>query len=419
MRNSETTNRKNLQLKRLMICATLVFALIWINVVTDAAAPKPIPKVTIPIEIRNLPTYGGNLACTGFYPLELLTQDEKKKTVKKKDQLGIVYSTMAKGGFAAHEFKSGKLIWKYKAGNTIYGQPAIANGLVYFGSHDSHLYGLNASTGKLIWKFKTNGFLLVSPVIWKGMVYFGSSSKTFYALKADTGKEVWSFKSNGHIYTSPCIHEGLVYFGSTDFKLYVRDAKTGEAKWSVKTGGSINNACTIDNSKVYLLTSVKNLCAYSIKDHSLKWRTEVGYCSYCGLTLEDGVIFGITKTALFALEAETGNKKWTKILRRKSFSNPSTKDGILYLTTKDGFLMAFTTKDGKEKWSFNAGKGFRYCTPAIVDEMVYAGSDNKYLYGINAETGKKVWATECEFAHRGGTAVATNYIPKSELSKKN
>lgn len=32
--------------------------------------------------------------------------------------------------------------------------PAIANGIVYFGSDDDYIYALNASTGTLVWRYQ-------------------------------------------------------------------------------------------------------------------------------------------------------------------------------------------------------------------------------------------------------------------------
>ncbi|MEM2050807.1 MAG: PQQ-binding-like beta-propeller repeat protein, partial [Thermoproteota archaeon] len=50
-----------------------------------------------------------------------------------------------------------RLKWKYRTGGMILSSPAIgADGTIYFGSDDTHLYALNPD-GSLKWKYKTDG----------------------------------------------------------------------------------------------------------------------------------------------------------------------------------------------------------------------------------------------------------------------
>ena len=47
-----------------------------------------------------------------------------------------------------------EVLWKFKTGDGIEGGAAIANGVVYVGSYDEHLYALNLADGTLKWKQK-------------------------------------------------------------------------------------------------------------------------------------------------------------------------------------------------------------------------------------------------------------------------
>lgn len=74
-----------------------------------------------------------------------------------------------------HEFSEVK--WKFKTEGLAISFPAIADGIVYFGSADGHLYAVDISTGLERWKFDTEGGGIVSsPAIADGVVYFGSKS---------------------------------------------------------------------------------------------------------------------------------------------------------------------------------------------------------------------------------------------------
>jgi outer membrane protein assembly factor BamB len=58
----------------------------------------------------------------------------------------------------------------------------VAEGAVYFGCDDGHLYALQIATGKELWKFKTGGAIESSPCLADGAVYVGSDDACLYAI---------------------------------------------------------------------------------------------------------------------------------------------------------------------------------------------------------------------------------------------
>ena len=75
-----------------------------------------------------------------------------------------------------------ELKWKFKT-EDVDSSPAIADGVVYFGSLDGNLYAVDIKTGQEKWKFKTKYWVLSSPAIADGVVYFGSFDGNLYAVK--------------------------------------------------------------------------------------------------------------------------------------------------------------------------------------------------------------------------------------------
>jgi outer membrane protein assembly factor BamB len=62
------------------------------------------------------------------------------------------------------------LKWSYTTGSGVESSPAVANGVVYFGSYDGNLYALSAGTGALLWSYTTGGGQS-SPAVVNGVVY--------------------------------------------------------------------------------------------------------------------------------------------------------------------------------------------------------------------------------------------------------
>ena len=115
---------------------------------------------------------------------------------------------------------TGELLWTYRAGDHIDSTPAIADGIIYVGSHDHRLYALDAITGEEYWDYTTGGIIDSSPTVAEGIVYIGSQDHTFYALSAQAGEKVWSYITAGGIVSSPAVANGVVYIGSNDHNLY-------------------------------------------------------------------------------------------------------------------------------------------------------------------------------------------------------
>ena len=96
--------------------------------------------------------------------------------------------------------------------------PAVANGLVYFGSGDGNIYAVDGASGALKWKFTAGDVVHASPAIAGGLVLVGSWDTNFYALDAATGAERWRFKTgddeNMHnqtgIQSSAAVADGIV-----------------------------------------------------------------------------------------------------------------------------------------------------------------------------------------------------------------
>ena len=127
------------------------------------------------------------------------------------------------------------LKWRYTTGLNVFSSPAVANGVVYVGSEDGHLYALNAKTGAKLWSYATN-FVDSSPAVANGVVYFGSTDDNVYALNASTGAKLWSFATSDIVTSSPAVANGVVYVGSYDHNVYALNASTGAKLWSYPTG---------------------------------------------------------------------------------------------------------------------------------------------------------------------------------------
>jgi outer membrane protein assembly factor BamB len=110
-------------------------------------------------------------------------------------------------------------IWSFKADGAINTAPAIAQGILYFGTDAGTCYAID-TTGEEQWRFVTDQAVTASPIIGNGVVYFGSANGRCYALDAASGEKLWEFVTGDRITAEPTLAQGMLYIASEDGNLY-------------------------------------------------------------------------------------------------------------------------------------------------------------------------------------------------------
>ncbi|HYX34208.1 MAG TPA: PQQ-binding-like beta-propeller repeat protein [Oligoflexus sp.] len=87
--------------------------------------------------------------------------------------------TTKNGLWAALDVATGRLVWQMPVpGNdplaAAMGPLSVTNGVVFAGSLDGFMYGLDAATGQILWSHKTHGSINSAPSIVDGALYWGS-----------------------------------------------------------------------------------------------------------------------------------------------------------------------------------------------------------------------------------------------------
>jgi serine/threonine protein kinase len=152
-------------------------------------------------------------------------------------------------------------IWTFETGNLVRSSPAVANGTVFVGSRDNHVYALDAATGDKQWAFETGNWVTSSPAVADGTVFLGSDDNTVYALDAATGDKQWAFETDHSVRSSPAVADSTVFVGSDDHNLYALDAATGDKQWAFETGHMVRSSPAVADGTVFVGSDDHNLYA--------------------------------------------------------------------------------------------------------------------------------------------------------------
>ena len=189
------------------------------------------------------------------------------------------------GGSAYAIRPDGSQVWAFTAGNSLWTTPAFASdGSSYWGSLDFNVYHLS-SQGQPTWHTSVPGYVISSPAIGSdGTVYVGSFDSKLYALDPATGAVRWSFATSDHIYSSPALGQdragntNAIYVASTNGSVYAL-SPSGRLLWRYDTGDPVRSSPVLG--------------AAPAGEH------------------RDIVYVGSSNGKLYALDADTGRRRWS------------------------------------------------------------------------------------------------------------
>ncbi len=304
---------------------------------------------------------------------------------------GVVYAASSYGNqmsqygyLYALNANTGAFLWRFAADWSVSASPAVANGIVYFGSAGSRIYALNALTGALIWQ--RGGEYLAAPTVAGGVVYAADVTGLVHAFDAATGNPIWATMVGNGIQSSPTLFNGVLYLGSQDGNVYALNAKTGVTLWTYPTGGPINSTPTVANNVVYIGSEDKNLYALNGTTGALVWKyATAGYVD-SSPAVATGVVYvgnGCCNPSVYALNASTGALIWSYKTADEVHA-PSVANGVVYFPGSNGFFYALDTRTGALLWSGTAGIG-SYNSAAVADGVLYFGADLLYAFNLPSQ----------------------------------
>jgi polyvinyl alcohol dehydrogenase (cytochrome) len=356
-------------------------------------------------------------------------------------------------GITAAQVPNLKLKWAFGLPNaaSMYSQPTIAGGRVFFGADTGYVYSLDAKSGCVAWGFQAaagvRNAVSVGPVRGHGSstfaAYFGDLRGNVYALDAATGKPFWIVSADPHplaaVTGSPILFKGRLYVplasreeaagGGLDYpcctfrgSIVALDADTGKQVWKTHliseepkptkknsrgvqlyapSGAGIWDTPTIDEARGVMYIGTGD--AYSRPVNSMN------------------------TDAIMALDLATGKPRWAvqhtpndAWLVGCETNNPSENcpsdigpdydfgmspmmrtlsDGRTIVITgqKSGEVFGQDVRDGKVIWKATLvdrlARGEITFGGAADDQRAYFGTRSGAIWALDLKTGERKWTT--------------------------
>lgn len=233
-------------------------------------------------------------------------------------------------GLKAININNHEIVWEYDCGG-VESTPFFYDDVIYFGSDDGHLYGLNKDDAKEVLNEKLEGELKSSPIVVNDSVYIGSTNAKLYSIDTDNGTN-WDFTTGDEILSSPAFVNDTVIFGSSDGNLYCLNSSEGDLNWKVDLNNKIISSPTIDehDNSVYIGSDEGNLTCIDIRDGTIKWSHSVGDKIQSTSALKDNLLaFGSNNGNLYVLNKYTGLEEFTYNPGTVLFNSPITSSPVI------------------------------------------------------------------------------------------
>ena len=311
--------------------------------------------------------------------------------------------------------------WEYRTDTHrgMEANPIVVDGVLYTSGTTGRVYALNAVTGEEIWTFnpasdgQVNRYTCCDEVnrgvaVWDGMVYVGSLDGRLFGLNAETGAVVWEVDTliyKDRAYTSsgaPEVAGDVVVIGNAgadyDARGYVSayDLKTGDfawrfftvprdpalgqehpelemaletwdpdSRWDVGGGGTVWNAMVYDPELNLLYVGTGNSALFNWHERSPAGGDNLFLCS------------------ILAINPDTGRLVWHyQEVPRESWDYTATQPFILTDMAFDGEMRQVIMQAPKA--------GFFYILDRVTGELLSADPyvPVNWALGIDMETGR-------------------------------
>jgi outer membrane protein assembly factor BamB len=212
----------------------------------------------------------------------------------------------------------------------------------------------------------------------------------------------------GTVFAVGLIAFGVVYFGN---KLITAPQTFGPVslRWSYTTGNFVDSPVAAGGT-VYIGSDDAKVYALDAATGDLRWSYTTRAAVESSPAVVGGTVYiGSNDDRVYALDAATGRLRWTYATGSEVVSSPAVVGGTVYVGSDDGKVYALDAATGRLRWTYTTGAAI-YSSPAVAGGTVYVGSFDDNVYALNAATGRLRWTYTTRGAIDADPAVAGDTV---------
>lgn len=184
-----------------------------------------------------------------------------------------------------------------------------------------------------------------------------------------------------------------------------------EESWRVDLSGPIRSSPVLDRDTVFVGTSRGNLFALDRETGRRRWVFEtLAAIDATPIVTSDLVYCATADGTIHAIDPGTGKERWEMALPGESTSSLSLSYGRLFAGHADASgLSAIDAETGELLWTYETEGSVVGC-PAVDDERVYVGTTGEAVSGLSVDTGEPAWEVPADGPIAAGPTVADGKV---------
>lgn len=308
-------------------------------------------------------------------------------------------------------------LWSYEASDSLFGDPGVTNGVVLVASEDSVIHAVDSETGEALWQSSTL-YLTSGPYmqVADGLLLALSDeplSLNAFDVSPDGAEERWSVELDTvpQSWLPTVTDDGLVIVllesdSGGDGRIVAFDRDDGSEQWSVELTGFIYATGYLYSDGVVVVGTPEGIAGLDVASGDELWSTELE-APTTKLLAGDGAIFGATREDddLFALDITSGDELWRVDAPTTSNLPFTYGDGLFFVSyyqeidDEDGrAILALDAETGEERYTILSATG-ELTTGIVQDGRLHVAADSSMsqegaLEVYNLDDGSLIARTE-------------------------
>lgn len=238
-----------------------------------------------------------------------------------------------------------------------------------------------------LWTLPLNNQLTAAPAYDERHGYFAIEGNRIVAYDLSRGAQIWIAAAQP--LTDLVTGEDLLFVAEPG-ALVARRVSDGQPEWQLPFGDTLAVPPVWDNGWLVVATIDGGVLAFRARDGHLVWRRDIGTRAEARPALAaDRIYVPLADGRVAALRVDSGMPVWERRL-----GGPATDmlalDERVYSGSKDNFLYCLDATDGHVEWRWRTG-GDLVGVPVVDEHNVYFVSLDNVLRALSRKSGVQRW----------------------------
>ena len=277
------------------------------------------------------------------------------------------------GVFYALNSQTGDIIWQFQTDCPVRSNGVIVGNMICFESGNV-LYAIDVQSGLKLWETVlvegdvTNeidawDYFRSSPLFVDGVIYIGSEQGVLKGVDVSDGSVVFQYQTDiqSTIRIPPLWMGGALFFGDWAGTMYCVDVDSDSLLWRLETGKSCNGPAVTDGQSIFIGGRSTSVFSIDAQTGTINWQYTDPIGSWiCAppVIVEDRLFIGGSDNhSMLCFDKETGELIWETEVDFNIFTKPIVQNGKLFFGSGDSY-------------NFGAGEGSIYVTDIIDGHLV-------------------------------------------------